>query len=46
MLILFDGVYIKSSENRSLKGTSGNDVCIYTFSESYNVINFQITLCV
>ena len=29
MLILIDGAYIKSSENRSFKGTSGNDVCIF-----------------
>lgn len=40
MFILFDGVYIKLLENRFFKGISGNDVCIYIFLESYNVINF------
>lgn len=45
MLILIDGAYLKSSENRPFKGIGGNDVCKCFFSKSYNVINFQV-MCV
>lgn len=33
MLILIDGTHIKSSENRSFKGTSGNTLCTFFFSK-------------
>lgn len=46
MLILIDGVYINSSENRYFKGTRGSDVCNF-FSKNYNVISCQIAcVCV